>query len=110
MARPSIRTCLPDQDGWSGWTGSVAVVDGLGCVVSFDALTTPQRLPVPGHVLIHRPAEHCDTTELILAHLDYGPFLEQSLPPLKKRVRDERTADARRIPPVVAGGFRLNLR
>ncbi|EFD47989.1 hypothetical protein B6234_13520 [Mycobacterium tuberculosis] len=38
-------------------------VDGLSAS-SFDALTSPQRLPVPGHVLIHRLAEHCDTAEL----------------------------------------------
>lgn len=62
-------------------------VDGLSAS-SFDALTTPQRLPVPGHVLIHRLAEHCDTAEL-----SWSPRLRttqnQSLPPLKKRVRDE---------------------
>lgn len=60
-------------------------VDGLSAS-SFDALTTPQRLPVPGHVLIHRLAEHCDTAELSWLT---RTTQNQSLPPLKKRVRDE---------------------
>ncbi len=63
VARPSIPNMLTDRDGWSGcWTGSMLSVDGL-IASSFDPLTTPQRLPVPGRN-DHRLAEHCDTAEL----------------------------------------------
>lgn len=62
-------------------------VDGLSAS-SFDALTSPQRLPVPGHVLIHRLAEHCDTAELSwLTSITDHP--EPIATTLKKRVRDE---------------------
>ncbi|MEQ0644026.1 hypothetical protein ABLO07_02455 [Mycobacterium tuberculosis] len=63
-------------------------VDGLSAS-SFDALTSPQRLPVPGHVLIHRLAEHCDTCRAILGSPRLRTTQNQIATTLKKRVRDE---------------------
>ncbi len=74
---------------------------------SFDALTTPQRLPAWG-MLIHRLAEHCDTAEPSWL-TSITTTQNQSLPP-SARVRDEDddedpyAAHSR----LVVGGFSAN--